>query len=181
MPESEPTATRAAAEALIAAQLPMLRAYLRHLLASPHDADDLAQDICVLALSQPQLLLRGAEPGAYLRGIARHLASRHQRRVRREPLLEEIIESAWAPHAPDADVPALAGVEGERQALKVCLERVPGNSRQVLMLRYQEGLNATQIGMRLKASGDAIRMLLLRLRQALARCIRQRLGLTGSS
>jgi DNA-directed RNA polymerase specialized sigma24 family protein len=42
--------------------------------------------------------------------------------------------------------------------------------------RYDEGLNATQIAGRLATSSDAIRMALLRIRQALARCVERRLG-----
>ena len=54
--------------AALDAELPRLRAFLRHLLP-PADADDVAQDVCLEVLRSPGVLLRGDNPGAYLRGI----------------------------------------------------------------------------------------------------------------
>src|SRR5687767_5333723 len=109
MPE-ESRSTRAEAEALLKRHLPMLKGYLRHLVASPHDADDLAQDLCLTLLKDPQILLQGSDPAAYIRGIARHFANRHHRRVRRDPVLEAVLEVAWQEDAP-------ADPDPERKAL----------------------------------------------------------------
>src|SRR4051794_215870 len=98
-------------EVVLNSHLPMLRGYLRHLLGSVADADDVAQDVCVAILQQPDLLLKGSQPAAYLRGIARHLAFRHQRKIHREVILEDIIDLAW-------DAPAVeTGSNDARQAV----------------------------------------------------------------
>ncbi len=150
------------------AELPQLRAFLRHLLP-PSDADDVAQDVCLEVLGNPAVLLRGDAPGAYLRGIARHLASRHRRRYPRHQAVEELIALAYEPSEP---------VESEREhaALKACLAGINARLQQMLDLRYHEGLNASQIGGRLGLSPEGVRMALMRGRQALARCLSGRLG-----
>jgi RNA polymerase sigma-70 factor, ECF subfamily len=149
-------------------ELPRLRAFLRHLLP-PADADDVAQDVCLEVLRSPGVLLRGDNPGAYLRGIARHLASRHRRRYPRHQAVEEYVALCWDQVEPEDQV-------HEQAALKACLEGLGDRLRQMFDLRYQEGLNATEIGERLRLSSDGVRMALMRGRSALARCLGGRLG-----
>jgi len=159
------------ARSALDAELPRLRVFLRHLLP-PADADDVAQDVCLEVLRSPGVLLRGDNPGAYLRGIARHLASRHRRRYPRHQAVEELIALAYDRVEPD-------DTEQEQAALKVCVDGLGERLRQMLDLRYHEGLNATQIGERLQLSADGVRMALMRGRQALARCLSGRLA-TGA-
>lgn len=170
MAQSSLPAAPAAAQARAALdrQLVGLRAYLRHLLP-PDDADDVAQDVCLEVLANPAVLLRGDDPGAYLRGIARHLASRHRRRYPRHQAVEELIALAYDQVEP-------GDVEREQAALKACLGALGERLRGMLDLRYQGGLNAGQIGERLGLSAEGVRMALMRGRQALARCLSGRLA-----
>ena len=175
MSEDGQAQIRVDAEAVLTAQLTMLKGYLRHLTGTAEDAEDLAQEICLEALKNPGILFRGADTGAYLRGIARHLASRHHRRIRRDAMIEEIIELAWEAHPRPLDQ------NSEHQALAVCLGQLPSKLRRMVLWRYDEGLNSTQIGERLSTSGDAVRMALGRARQALSQCIKQRLKRAGAA
>lgn len=160
--------TRGEAERLLDGQRAMLEGYLRHLVGSPHDADDLLQDVCVAVLEKPDLLLRGSDPGAYLRGIARHLASRHQRRIRRDPVLESVMEAAWEePVEPAA---------WERERLRACLAQLSEKFRRLLAWRYVELSNAAEIAQRLESTPEAVRMALARTRAALGKCLRGRLA-----
>ncbi len=163
-PRDETTQVRAALDT----ELPRLRAFLRHLLP-PADADDVAQDVCLEVLRSPGVLLRGDNPGAYLRGIARHLASRHRRRYPRHQAVEEYVALSWDQVEPDDQV-------REQAALKACLDGLGERLRRMFDLRYHEGLNATEIGERLSLSSDGVRMALMRGRSALARCLGGRLG-----
>lgn len=159
------------ARALLDEHLPMLRAYARNLVASPGDADDVAQDVCVEVLANPGILLRGTDAGAYLRGIARHLTHRHARRFRRHRPLEELIDLVWDESADGHELDPQTEVE----ALHACLAELNQRLRGMVALRYQEGLNASDIGNRLSLSAEAVRMALLRGRQALGRCLEKRL------
>jgi RNA polymerase sigma-70 factor, ECF subfamily len=168
MPPSSDRDDIAQVRAALDTELPRLRAFLRHLLP-PTDADDVAQDVCLEVLRSPGVLLRGDNPGAYLRGIARHLASRHRRRYPRHQAIEEYIALSWDQVEPEDHTQ-------EQAALKVCIEGLGDRLRQMLDLRYQEGLNATQIGERLSLSAEGVRMALMRGRNTLARCLGGRLG-----
>jgi RNA polymerase sigma factor (sigma-70 family) len=165
----------AGAQTLLDSHLTMLRGYARHLMTKAQDADDLVQDVCVTVLSDPALLLRGEDPGAYLRGIARHLASRQLRRHRRECVIEHLIDLAW--QAPDE--PAHQA-EAESRALAACLQQLSSRLRGLISWRYDDGLNASEIAERLHTSSDAVRMTLGRTRQALAKCIGLRLAERGA-
>jgi len=161
---------RTQAERLLETQRAMLAAYLRHMVNSPHDAEDLLQDVCVAVLEKPALLLRGSDPGAYLRGIARHLSSHHHRRIVLDPVLESVMEVAWEqPEAVD------------NSDLKRCLGKLTGRIRQLLTWRYEELLNSTQIAERLKTTPDAVRMALARGRLTLAKCLEAHMAGPGEA
>ena len=102
-----------------------------------------------------------------VRGMARHFASRHHRRVQRDPVLEAVMDTAWeAPSPPPED---------ERRALIRCMEELSEKYRRMIVSRYQDGLNSRQIGEMLDLSADAVRMALARARQAVMRCLQQRM------
>ena len=156
---------RTAAEQLLQRHMTMLKSYLKHLVGSPHDADDLVQDICMTVIREPHILLRGHDAGSYLRGVARHFASRHRRRIRRDPVLESVLEAAWEDPSPIEAAPP-------PKALKECLAELTDRMRQLLDWRYTQGLNSPQIARKSGLSSDAVRMALLRSRQALAQCLK---------
>ena len=60
---------------------------------------------------------------------------------------------------------------GERDALDGCLSKLPGRSREMIALRYQEGLESAEIGRKLGLSPEAVRITLLRIRTALRDCL----------
>ncbi len=163
-------AQRAEAQRLLDQHLPMLQGYLRHLLVSAQDADDVAQDVCLEVLATPGILLRGHDPGAYLRGIARHLGRRHRRRYRSHHILDDLVDRAWSEPEEAVDL------SRERDALGQCLGQLNDRVRHMVQLRYEEGLNAGEIGQRFELSADAVRMALMRGRQLLGRCLERRLG-----
>ncbi|HYG77962.1 MAG TPA: RNA polymerase sigma factor [Planctomycetota bacterium] len=174
------------AERVLQSQLSMLRGYLRHLVGSSDDAEDLAQEVCLEVLKNPGILVRGDDCGAYLRGIARHLASRHHKRVQRNAVLEEFIELAWSVGRPDtsadtAAIPAEAAMDDQQRALQQCLEQMPERTRGMILMRYDDGLNSNEIGSRMSITGEAARMALARARQALAKCVKQRLAVSGGA
>jgi RNA polymerase sigma-70 factor, ECF subfamily len=71
----------------------------------------------------------------------------------------------WAEAAP--------AVDRRAEALQTCLERLAGRARQVVRLRYFEGLTAEEIGRQTGSNGAAIRMLLQRVREQLRQCIQK--------
>jgi RNA polymerase sigma factor (sigma-70 family) len=157
-----------------------VRRYLRILGAEPAAADDLAQDVFVVALRKG-IEDRGARTAAWLRRTARFLFLDHSRK--RRPLSLEVPEEVWQEHGEN---------DAERQqALRACLPKLAERSQTAVRLAYGERQSWAQIGSALrsrmassrdpcesKRSGSALGMrasgvktLLRRCRATLKECI----------
>ncbi|MDP7302862.1 MAG: sigma-70 family RNA polymerase sigma factor [Pirellulaceae bacterium] len=66
-----------------------------------------------------------------------------------------------------------------REALEHCLEQLPQRSRHLLDLRYVEELPASRIATVTDSTAGSVRVLLTRVRVALAACIHRRLAAEG--
>jgi RNA polymerase sigma-70 factor (ECF subfamily) len=151
-----------------------LLAYLLHLVRDPHDAEDLLQELSVIVLQKPDLLSRAGDVFAYLRGVARHLAAgRLGARVRSGETLRRWTEWAWENDPDDGSGEA----ERSRQidALRKCREKLPETSRRMVALRYDRGLEIRSVADEVGSTIGAIKVALLRIRVALARCVQARL------
>jgi DNA-directed RNA polymerase specialized sigma24 family protein len=62
-----------------------------------------------------------------------------------------------------------------RQALMECIDRLPEKSKQLLHMKYNQGLSIAAIAERLQRSVDGLKMALCRVRQALLDCAEQKL------
>src|SRR6185295_3369793 len=149
--------------------------YLLHLVGDPHEADDLFQDLSVAVLENPSMLRRAGDVFAYLRGVARHLASGRRRlHARTGESLRRWTEWAW--EADPGDDSADDDRRRQVAALHHCREALQETSRKLLALRYDQGLDLKAISDALGSTEGAVKMMFLRVRQALAKCIRARLA-----
>jgi RNA polymerase sigma-70 factor (ECF subfamily) len=153
-----------------------LRAFIRSLGLRAEVVDDVAQEAFVVAFQKLQTFERGTNFGAWLRTIARFLASRELRREeRRQRLLGEevaglLVESLEPAH------PAAAAEAGVRMAaLQACLAELPERGRRLLQQRYFDNLTPTLIASLEGRTANDVRQALFRLRAALHACIRRRL------
>jgi RNA polymerase sigma-70 factor (ECF subfamily) len=153
---------------------PKLLAYLLHLVRDPHDAEDLLQELSVIVLEKPEMLTRAGDVFAYLRGTARHLAAgRHGDRVRSSEALRRWTEWAWESDADDGSTEA--DPAGQITALRHCRQGLQENARRLVTLRYDRGLDMKSIAEDLGSSIGAVKVALLRVRLALARCVQAKL------
>lgn len=67
-----------------------------------------------------------------------------------------------------------------REALEACLDQLPDKSRRLLDLRYVEELSAADVAREVGSTSGSVRVLLSRVRTALADCIQRRLAAEGS-
>jgi RNA polymerase sigma-70 factor (ECF subfamily) len=165
---------------LLQGHRPKLMAYLLHLVRDPHDAEDLLQELTVIVLQKPDLLTRAGDVFAYLRGIARHLASgRLGAKVRSGEKLRKWTEWAWENDPDDGST------EEDRvrqiEALRRCREKLPETSRRMVSLRYDHGLEVRAVAGEIGSTVGAIKVALLRIRLALARCVQSRLREEGTA
>jgi RNA polymerase sigma-70 factor (ECF subfamily) len=59
--------------------------------------------------------------------------------------------------------------------LETCVEKLPGKSRQLLELRYEDGASAEAMAEALRSTAGSVRVMLHRVRNLLAECIQTEL------
>lgn len=151
----------------------MLRAYVAHQIGDPTRADDIAQESLMRAWQSRARFRPGGDLGAWLRGIARNLILKdaHQRR-RFVPLLDEFVEAAWADRDDGSKQDPLGN---EKDALARCRQRLTPRLKQLVALRYDENLSCAEVAVKAGVGESAVKVGLLRAREALAKCVQVRL------
>lgn len=151
-----------------------LRAFIGALIREPGAREDVFQEIAItLWESFDRFDPKRAAFGAWARGVATNKVLQMRRKSGRLPIafppdtIEAIAEAFTVEEAPMA---------GERaEALRACVRELPEKSRQLIELRYEEGLSGKQLAKRLGRSIDAIYQTLSRIRRGLETCIKQRI------
>lgn len=151
----------------------LLIGFLR--LIAPQDvAEDAVQETYIVLQRTQERFAAGADPGAWVRGIARNLARQAlTRRARQqaqppEALIDLFDQSAALAEAED-------GGDEEREQLGRCLAALSAGNRELVRARYQDGLSLKQLAERSGRSAGAIQVALSRLRATLFACIDQAL------
>ena len=142
-------------------------------LASPHDAEDLAQEVFVTAFGQLSQFERGRPFGPWLRGIALNLLRNHRRKFRPEYVgghaeLGRLLEEHVAMQVHESRESSL------HDALLDCLERMDELSRALLRRRYADDVSVRALAAELQHGYSAMTMRLHRLRMMLANCVERK-------
>ncbi len=140
---------------------PALRAFLSRRFSSLPDHDDLVQETYarLLRVSDPQRL---GHVRAFLFTTARNVAIDHVRRTRRTPVdpINDNTEFALLEPAPGA---AEAIDDAQRhEAMLVALGMLPERCREVMLLRYVDGLTAQEIAAHLGLAAATVRVHLMK-------------------
>ena len=146
-------------------------AYLYGVIPDAHVAEDLFQEVCVVAVQKAAEFQDGTSFVAWARTIARNKLREHLRRrtgVVVDDAFFDGIESAF-----DA-VQGATDADGRKDALRRCLDQVQDRARQMLVWRYEEGLSAEAIAGRAGQSRAAVNSLLQRVREILRECVERR-------
>jgi RNA polymerase sigma-70 factor, ECF subfamily len=135
-----------------------------------HAADDIFQQVVLAALQAAEKFTDGRHVLAWALRAARHRALdlAHRRRLVALPDdVLDLMETDWADPESWSD---------QAEALHRCLNRVAEPAREVLRLRYAEGMTAVAIARRLRRTADAVYQMLSRTHRALRQCVDQELG-----
>ena len=142
--------------------------YAFYQLGDHHDAEDATARTFLAALRGiGSFRDEGASFRAWLFRIARNtVANAHRTRVRRrtEPMASVVTD----PAAPDGDPAGLSLRAEDARRIRAALEQLPDDRRQVVLLRFADGLSAREIGQVLDRSEGAVRVLLHRALRDLA-------------
>lgn len=154
-----------------------VRAFILSRINDPFEAHDLAQETFLVAFQKIGGIDTSRPIRPWLVGIALNLVRNHLRKHRAQPvgngdeiiaLLESKIEtgdSFWK-EGPVFD------------ALEHCQEKLEEKARDLLRLRYEEGMEISEIRSSVGGKHSTITMKLHRLREKLRDCIENRMGKT---
>ncbi|MCA9235700.1 MAG: sigma-70 family RNA polymerase sigma factor [Planctomycetales bacterium] len=143
-------------------------------IGSFHDAEDVLQEVAIsvardFAKYDPQRPFV-----AWALGIARNKMLMYYRKQSRERLVfsEEMLALAGTRF----EQASRRSTDGRREAISQCIESLDADRREILHLRYGADLSMAEIACRTHRSVEAIKALMFRVRQALTRCVQQRLA-----
>lgn len=163
---------------LIDRHLAHVHAFISLRLPVPHLVDELAHETFVFAHRNLDRFEPGTSFLGWLRAIAANKVRAEIERYCRERsnrlgyAEQRLIEIAAA--EPEE------GAEREVEAMRRCLEELPGRLRGLLDMKYRDGCSAEEMARRENRSIPWIRTTLFRIRERLRACIEMRLSEEGT-
>jgi RNA polymerase sigma-70 factor (ECF subfamily) len=166
---------RAGLEQLLARVHPLIVRFCRARLSSGHrslaTADDIAQEVCMAVMSALPTYRRDSRPFlAFVYGIAAHKVIDAHRAAARSPLhpVAEVPEAPTTERDPEETAMAVAAADSMTDLMDV----LPGQQREILLLRVGVGLSAEETADALGMTAGAVRVAqhraLAKLRKVLA-------------
>jgi RNA polymerase sigma-70 factor (ECF subfamily) len=160
-------ADRAAFEVLYRRYLDRVYGYAFYQLGDHHDAEDATERTFLAALrALPGFREEGASFRAWLFRIAHNTIANARRSRSRRPV--EPLNSSFDPPAPNADPAGLVARADELRGVLGAVAELPDDRRQVILLRFVDGLTSREIGQVMDRSEGAARVLLHRALRDLA-------------
>jgi len=140
-----------------------LQVYVRRLVDAEHDTTDIVHEVALRLLNQPSVPSCNESFGAWCKAVARHIVLQQRRTLRyRRALLTEIDAARWS------DAWRAESLSTVRLAVIRQLNDIDPLSRELLLRRYVLEQTSDEIARDTKLSSAAVRMRLMRLRDALA-------------
>lgn len=155
-----------------------VRSFVRRLLPTRADADDVMQDVSVVLWEKFDSFREGEDFRAWAFGVARFEAlgwlrdKGRDRLVLNEEVVLKIAEES------EQNEPKL---EQQREALERCMARVPADQRELLMQAYQPEARIQEVAQGSGRSVPGFYQWLHRMRRMLLDCIRRALQQEASS
>jgi RNA polymerase sigma-70 factor, ECF subfamily len=150
-----------------------LLAYIRAIVRDEHLAEDVYQDVAVLAIRKCEEIEDQRHFLAWMRLTSRHRALKILQQRRRQVLLDESLldrlDEQWVEH----DQRSSADLT---EALRQCLERLSPRARNLIRLRYAEGISGERLAADVDRSLNTVYVSLSRIHRSLGDCIRRRLA-----
>lgn len=162
---------------VLMAERERLFSYIWMMVCDTHLAEDVFQDVSLLALEKGTEVADETHLRGWLRHAARFKALEALRQSKRTPLpLDESVikqlEEHWARYdaVPESDQDDLLDL------LKKCIRLLTPDSRKLLVMHYGKGLRSREIARQLKRKVEAVYQSITRAHRNLSDCVRQKLA-----
>lgn len=146
---------------------PQVRSFLRGLLPSWSDVDEVIQEASLIAWRKFGQFEQGTAFGGWFLTIARFEALKHRRKIARTPLV--FSDNVWellADQAADEEA-----IHIRRKHLEKCLAQLSNSQRETLMKVYAPGAVIRKVALQSGKSEQAFYKVIQRLRATLLACI----------
>ncbi len=151
-----------------------LSAYISSITRSYQSAEDIFQEVCLKAISMADSFNDIAHLQRWSRQVGRNKAIDVFRRARKhkkifDEALLKVLENEWPGHE-DRNLSA------EKEALYMCMEEMTENNREIVRLRYFQGMSGVNVAQRLNRKATAIYKSLARIHCFLRECLQKHLA-----
>ncbi|MCP4376912.1 MAG: sigma-70 family RNA polymerase sigma factor [bacterium] len=153
----------------------MLYGYILTLVAVASEAEDILQEANMVLLRKADVWAKTDNPEAWARKVAYNQVRAHFLRRKRDRLAF-VEEDVLAGIAERLEFRLQRGRDQYINAMNGCIGKLPDHSRNMISLRYFQGHSADTIAALMSRSGQAVRVALFRIRQALLNCIKKSLA-----
>ena len=155
---------------------PRVRSFLRGLLPTWHDVEEVAQEASLIAWRKFDDFEEGTSFGGWLLTIARFEALKYRRRVARSPLV--FVDEVW-----DLLAEEVSGEEVQqirRQHLEVCLGKMEPAKRELLLNVHSPGVVMREVAVQSGKSEQAFYKVIQRLRSVVLDCVLKEITTEGA-
>lgn len=160
------------------AQEPAIRAYVRRLLPSRADADDVMQEVSVVLWEKFKTFQPDGDFRAWAFGVARYEVLAWLRDKGRDKL---VLDEAVVTRLADESAEHEPHLERQREALESCMQKVAPDQRDLLMRAYQPQVRMQEVAEASGRTTSGFYQWLHRMRRSLMDCIRRTLAQEVSS
>ncbi|MDP6558212.1 MAG: sigma-70 family RNA polymerase sigma factor [Pirellulaceae bacterium] len=154
---------------------PRVRAFLRGLLPSWQDVEEVMQEASLVAWRKFGDFGDGSSFGGWLLTIARFEALKHRRRAARSPLV--FTDDLWNLLADEASEENVQQIR--HQHLEECLEKLAPGKREVLLKVHSPGVVMREVALESGKGEQAFYKAIQRLRAALLDCVSKAMAAEG--
>ena len=154
---------------------PRVRSFLRGLLPTWYEVEEVAQEASLVAWRKFDDFERGTAFGGWLLTIARFEALKYRRRVARSPLV--FVDEVWELLAEEAGGEEVQQIR--RRHLEVCLGKLDPSKREMLLKVHSPGVVMREVAQQTGKSEQAFYKVIQRLRKALLDCVSKAIAAEG--
>lgn len=155
---------------------PRVRSFLRGLLPTWHDVEEVAQEASLIAWRKFDKFEQGTSFGGWLLTIARFEALKYRRRVARSRLV--FVDEVWDLLAEEASGEELQQIR--RQHLEICLEKLGSPKRDLLLHVHTHGVVMRKAAEESGKSEQAFYKGIQRLRAVVHDCVLKEVATEGA-
>ena len=146
---------------------PQVRVFLRRLLPTWSDVDDVLQEAGLVAWRKFDKFEEGTAFGGWFLTIARYEALAHRRQISQTPLV--FSQEVWDLLAEEPE--DQTSWQSYQQHLEGCLSKLSTEKRDILLLAHSPGVKIREVAVQSGKSEQAFYKVIQRLRVSLAECV----------